>query len=217
MAKFTVYGIIYHDKKTEFFPYFNTFKTKLHRFESNPVIDIVDSRLGDMGLSEMLGILSWRFTEKTGITKTKLYTHLGSLPESVDVVNCSPLLPAKINFMDWSDEGHIGIKAMIQSCCDHVGMPYNNNCQHVIYANHFIAKKYIYDDYVQYVLKPCLELLEGDMWEQVNKPAGYTRAMDAEKLKKFTGLDFYNYVPFIMERMFMLYVDYTKPNITHFK
>lgn len=114
--------------------------------------------------------------------------------------------PPHIHFMDWSNEGHKGIKAMIQRCCDYVGMEYTNDPKPIIYANQFVATKHVYTSYINEVIKPCLELLEGEMWEEVNKDAGYTRAMEASLLKQYTGLDFYNYVPFILERMMMQFV-----------
>jgi hypothetical protein len=112
--------------------------------------------------------------------------------------------------MDWSNEGHTGIRSMIQRCCDHVGINYNDNPAHIIYANQFVARKWVYQKYINEVIKPCLDILEGPMWDEVNRDAGYTRAIDSAKLKELTGLDFYNYIPFILERMFMQFVDHHK-------
>lgn len=108
--------------------------------------------------------------------------------------------------MNWSDDGHKGIKGFIMRCCEHVGMEYTNDPKYIVYANQFVAKKHVYVSYVNDVIKPCLELLEGPMWGEVNRNAGYTRAMPDEKLKLYTGLDFYNYVPFILERMMCQYI-----------
>jgi hypothetical protein len=208
MKKIALFGIIYGDKTTEYIPYFNHFTDKLWRFENNCIIDIVENHVFHLKKDDYLGILSWKFPKKTGFNRPELEIRL-SLPdvfECFDVINLSPDLGNHIHFMDWSDKGHKGIKDFIKRCCAHVGLQYNNDCQHVVYANQFITRKYIYFDYVNTVIKPCLELLEGEMWEEVNKDAGYTRAISKENLKKHTGLDFYNYIPFILERMMMQYI-----------
>src|SRR5690606_34292813 len=110
------------------------------------------------------------------------------------------------SFMDWSNAGHAGIKYFIIECCNHLGLIYDNDPKHIVYANQFIARKSIYVDYVNNVIKPCLKLLEGDMWNSVNVDAGYTRALSKDELLKYTGLEFYNYIPFILERMMMQYI-----------
>lgn len=202
--RFKIFGIIYGDKITEYTPYYNNATEKLWRFENNALIDIIENRINGMADDSYLGIFSWRFLEKTQIKKASLAEKLFHAA-SADVYNLSPRFGKHIHFMNWSDEGHKGIKDMIQRCCSHAGLTYNNDCEHIIYASQFITRKDIYTDYVRSIIMPCLELLEGEMWNEVNVDAGYTRAMP--NLKEVTGLDFYNYIPFILERMFMQYVD----------
>lgn len=199
-----LYGIVYGDKQTEFTPYRNNFTTNLHRFENNPMIDIIDNKLGDLADGSLLGIFSWKFTRKTGIAPEMIYSSI--IQDEADVYNCSRW-SHNLHFMDWSEEGHAGIKYFIQKCCEHTGLKYNNDCEHVFFANQFVTTKRIYTDYVNRIIKPSLELLEGELWEKVNVPAGYTAGLELNELKRLTGLDFYNYVPFVLERMFMQYVD----------
>jgi len=199
-----LYGIIYGDKQTEFTPYVNQFTTNLHRFENNPIIDIVDSAEKGSHPFTLLGIFSWKFRRKTGITKDYLLKTIYN--NNADVYNCSRW-SHNLHFMDWSEEGHKNIKYFIQRCCERTGLIYNNDCKHVFFANQFVTTKRIYTDYINRVLKPSLELLETELWEQVNVPAGYTAGIELAELKRLTGLDFYNYVPFVLERMFMQYVD----------
>jgi len=201
-----IYGIIYGDRQTEYTPYVNRFTTNRHRFENDPIIDITTNLIADMEDHHMLGIFSWRFTQKTRIRPAALHRFLTDLPADVQVVNCSPYLGPHIHFMEWSDEGHRGIIRMITRCLENVGLSYYHYCQPVIYAQQFLARKDIYYHYVNTLLLPSLALLEGKMWKQVNRPAGYTRGMELAELKRHTGLDFYNYVPFICERLFMQYV-----------
>ncbi len=204
MKMIQLYGIIYGDKQTEFIPYVNQFTTNLHRFENNPIIDIIDNEIYYLDWETRIGIFSWKFTRKTGITRSMVYDYVST--HDADVYNCSRW-SHNFNFMDWSEEGHKNIKYFIQRCCEHTGLIYNNDCKHVFFANQFVTTKRIYTDYVNRVLKPSLKLLETELWEQVNIPAGYTAGLELDELKRLTGLDFYNYVPFVLERMFMQYVD----------
>ncbi len=210
-----LYGLCYQDKKTPFcrIPVDDLYQEKKWRFENNVLVHIHRFQIYESfdSVSTFVGFLSWKFREKTGITEDKVY-ELCELYFNSDIqlINFSPNLGSNIrgfgNFMDWSDKGHIGIKSMVERCCKHVGMVYENNPKTVVYANLFAARYYVYKDYVETVIKPCLELLEGEMWEEVNREAGYTAGLEKEELKRLTGLDFYNYVPFILERMMMQYI-----------
>lgn len=199
-----IYGIVYGDKETEYKPYVNKCTQNAHRFENNAMIDIIDNRIWHLTDADLLGIFSWKFQKKTGITRQRI---MEAIRQPGDVYNCSPYLGDHIHFMDWSEAGHPGIKYFIEQCCKITGMRYNNDCQHVFWANQFIATKKVYVNYINNILKPSLQLLEGELWPMVNVPAGYTAGMKLPKLKELTGLDFYNYVPFVLERMFMQYVD----------
>ena len=207
-----IYSIYYGPNQESEYIDFLAHKTdKAWRFEYQSMIPIIDHHVYALLDGDFLGIFSWKFREKTGISKTRLYH---KVDESADVWNCSPDLGNKIagkwTFMEWSEEGHKGITKLIQACCDHVGINYNQNPEHVIYANQFVARKGVYMDYMNTVIKPSLELLEGELWQEVNRPAGYTRALPKDELLRLTGLEFYNFVPFVLERMTMQYIDHFK-------
>lgn len=195
-----VFGITYGDHTTEWIEYRARRTATPWRFENDHMIDIARNHLGDVGDSDFVGVLSWKFYKKTGINKARLEWEMAHSTE--DVINCSRW-PGRLHFMDWSDQGHKGIKDMIRRCCEHCGLEYDNDPKHVIFANQFVARKRIYCDYIERVIAPSLELLEGPMWPEVNEESGYTAGMEMDVLEALTGLTFYNYVPFILERMFM--------------
>jgi hypothetical protein len=197
-----IFGIVYGDKQTEYIPFRNDKPLRPWRWENDPMIEISDNNLNDLAPADYVGVFSHKFSHKTGFKKNDV---LGRIQPGYDVYNFSRKIGVP-NFMNWSDEGHKGIKYFIQKCCEHTGLTYTNHPKHIIYANQFVAKKSVYVDYINSVIKPSLELLEGPLWVHVNKEAGYTRAMDKEKLRMLTGLEFYNYVPFILERMMMQYI-----------
>jgi hypothetical protein len=197
-----IFGIVYGDKQTEYEPFRNDKPLRPWRWENDPMISITDNLISDLAVDHLVGVFSHKFQHKTGLTKGHVYA---AINPGYDVYNFSRKIGVP-NFMNWSDEGHKGIKGFIQKCCEHTGLTYTNHPKHIIYANQFVAKKSVYVDYINSVIKPSLELLEGPLWVHVNKEAGYTRAMDREKLRMLTGLEFYNYVPFILERMMMQYI-----------
>lgn len=204
-----IFGITYGNHTTEFIPYKNECKEKPWRFEYNPMFDIIENHISDLSDSDYLGIVSWKFRRKTSMTANQVglrFRKAQRRDRSTQVYNLSRYLGDHIHFMDWSDEGHKGIKGIIIECCKHTGMNYENDAKHIVYANQFIARKDVYLDYINRIIKPCLELLEGPLWSIVNKDAGYTAGIEKEDLKANTGLDFYNYVPFVLERMMIQYI-----------
>lgn len=197
-----IFGIIYGDKQTEYIPFKNDNPVRPWRWENDPMLEIADKHLSDLSPDDFVGVVSHKFPYKTGFSKSGV---LGTIKPGYDVYNFSRKIGVP-NFMNWSDEGHKGIKGFIQKCCDHTALVYTDYPKHVIYANQFVAKRDVYLGYINNIIKPCIELLEGPLWVYVNQESGYTRAMDRDKLKRLTGLEFYNYVPFILERMMIFYI-----------
>jgi len=191
-----IFGVTYGNRTTEYEPYDNSNAEKPWRFENEPMCKISDSVFSQPDNLDLVGVFSHAFRSKTGISKMGVIRFLNE-SKKADVYNYCKGHGPKIHFMNWSDDGHKGIKSMIQRCCNHLGMEYNNDPKHVIYANQFVASKHVYVSYINEVIKPCIELLEGPMWEEINRNPGYTRAKE--------GVE-YTYLPFILERMMMQYV-----------
>lgn len=212
MEKKRIFGVVYGNKTTPFIPYLTHNSSKPWRFENNAIIDVINSYTIDLHAICFVGVLSWKFQIKTGLNFDYVNEKCDLLYDTdCQLINFSPNLGKNIggcgNFMDWSDAGHKGIKQMVIKCCNHVGLTYNNDPKVVVYANLFVARLDVYRQYVNNVLIPCLELLEGEMWDRVNVNAGYTAGLEPDELLKHTGLKFYNYIPFILERMMMQYID----------
>lgn len=214
------FSIYYEDSQlpVDYIPFKNQLSQEhrhlAHRFEWNAMLEIMRKHIEGLDKEDFIGMFSWKFAQKTGVSRSRLFS---VVDDRAEVWNCSPDLGHNIggcgNFMDWSDKGHKGIKMMILACCEQVGIRYENNPKHVIYANQFLMRKRQWQDYFSNVIIPCLKLLEGEMWESVNQPSGYTRGLPKDELLQHTGLDFYNYVPFILERMAMQYVNHNKLSV----
>jgi hypothetical protein len=196
-----IYGIVFADRRTEYEPIRNDHPIRPWRWENDPMITVVDTN--DLSDVTHMGVFSHKFKIKTGFSKNQVIQRVKE--NEADVYNFARRHNVP-NFMDWSDQGHKGIKKFIQACCDHCGLQYTNDLKYITYANLFVATKSVYVDYINTVIKPSLELLEGPLWEEVNVDAGYTKAMEKEKLKFYTGLDYYNFIPFCLERMMNMYI-----------
>lgn len=211
-----IYGITYGDKTTEYTEFRNDNPARPWRWENDPMITISDTLLDCGSKMDIVGVVSWKFGRKANITKAELMglmeSTVNSFFDATQVFNFSRPL-GDLHFMDWSEAGHVGIKSMVARCCEHCGITYTNDPEHVIYANQFLMRKGFYQAYINEIIKPSLALLEGPMWDEVNRDAGYTQAMKQPLLKERTGLDFYNYVPFILERMASQYVSHYQLNV----
>jgi hypothetical protein len=53
--------------------------------------------------------------------------------------------------------------------------------------------------------------MENEIWEEVNVDAKY-EGVGKEKLKELTGLEFYNNVTFVLERLILFYIRDKKLN-----
>lgn len=209
-----LFTITYADgQPCPFTEYRNRTTENLHRFEYNPMLDIVENHLGEVENNKFVGIFSHKFERKTNFTSTiVIYNIVMAYGHGFDLINFSPAFNYPIagkyaTFMDWSAAGHgETLRDLIKACCEHIGFEYHNAPEHIVYANFFAARKAVYIDYINTVIKPCLALLEGPLWKTVNQPANYGPGLKAEKLKALTGLDFYNYLPFVLERMTMQYI-----------
>lgn len=211
-----IFGICYKpEHKTEFIRYDNNTREKAWRFEYNPMLDIIENRLEDVAEDEYIGVLSHKFTQKTGLNNYDIQMKIKSLENKYGsknnpgIFNLSPDLKVEAfgGFMDWSAKGHGEVlRDLIKACCKHMGMVYENKPKHIVYSNFFLARKSVYVDYVETIIKPCLKLLEGPLWSLANKSAQYTAGVARTELRKTTGLDYYNYVTFVLERMAMQYI-----------
>ena len=82
----------------------------------------------------------------------------------------------------------------------------------VTYSNYFIMSKERWIDYIENWIIPSLAYLEGDLWNEINTDAGYTGGLTKEELKERTGLEFYNFATFILERLIIQYVYHNNLN-----
>ena len=213
--KHHIFSIQYKsDQSCFFWPYLNKVKTveeKSWRFEYNAMLDIFDNKIEEVKDDEYVGVLSWKFPMKTRMFDKKLER----LIKDRDVYTfCRPL--PNPSYMNFSEAHHPGLRYLVKTLCDRLGLMYKDSPKHIIYSNFVVAKKHIYKDYVEKVVKPSLELLEGELWDLSNKDSGYKAGLPKDQLKMYTGLDYYPLLVFVIERMWSQYLNnksYTVKNI----
>ena len=183
-----------------------TVEQKSYIFEYNPLIDIIDNK--EFKEDDYVGIFSWKFREKTSISKKILYKMfeevMNETPE-VDIIGLSPTF-LKGNYLYWSNEQHPGFLAIFAQLCTRLGLELREP-KHIIYSNFWIGKYNIYKRYIEEVIKPAIKILEEEMIMEAFTNAQYKAGLPKEKLIEYTGMDFYSMHAFLLERLLSVWID----------
>lgn len=202
-----LYSIKYKEEQdTEYTPYLNINLETPWRFEYQTMLEIIPKVE-----KEYVGVLSWKFLQKTGLPKNLLYNILRPVLKNkeVDVVNLSPQVWRNgFEYMKFSEDQHPGLENILKMICSQLGVNYKSNPSTIIYSNFFIMKTELYKEYVETWIKPSLYYMENVIWDEVNKDANYLGGLSKEQLKENTNLDFYNYITFVLERLILQFIDY---------
>lgn len=203
-------SIIYKENQTSLFDvYDNSFiktpEQKSWRFEYNPIIDILSN---DLEEKEYTGIFSYKFTDKTGFTKNILIKSLNKYKYwEYDFINLSRKQWKNTKeYLDFSYKQHPKLEELLKKVINNLGKEFKYDRDNYCYSNFFIMKTDLYKDYVNNWIIPTLNFLENEIWEEVNIDANYQSNLSKEEFKELTGLDFYNYVTFILERLIVFYM-----------
>jgi hypothetical protein len=186
-------------------------------FENEPI-----SRLVMASEDEKLAVCSWKLRQK-------LRWYIGKPRElTQEVLNSDyEVLSMTKNshhhqMLASADRHHKGFKVAFQKICDHIGLKVPGEVKIPIYQNHFSAKIEIYRDYVSNFLKPAMDFMTND--EEMNRLAmadsNYSQlsrnsASTSEYLQQQIGVPYYPLSPFLLERLFSVYVQNKKIKVTH--
>lgn len=208
MNNVKIYSITYSQQQPcEYVCYDNshirTIKQRSFLFEYNPIIDIIDNHYTSIK-EPYLGIFSWKFGIKTGIFPKKLYWLLEKNPD-FDVYNfCRPL---SMPYMLFTEKVHPGFLERFTYLLSKLNIRY---CEPktVVYSNFFIARKEIYRDFVNTLIKPSIDIMETDDYLKTKMfmPCNYN-GLNSDKLKEFTGMEYYSFHTFVLERLFSFYLE----------
>lgn len=121
-----------------------------------------------------------------------------------------------------ADKWHPGFLEMLKKLCESIGVKMPGEVKIPIYQNHFSAKREIYQDYVKNYLNPAMEVMKNE--PEINKMimtnSNYSELdkTSPEKLKKLEqkiGIPYYPMAPFILERLFSVYVHNNKIPVSY--
>lgn len=120
-----------------------------------------------------------------------------------------------------AENWHKGFVDIFKKVCDATGIRFTGEVKNPIYQNHFSAKTEIYKDYVTTYLNPVMGLMEND--PEINKMvmtnSNYSKLVkstpeEIERLKQKIGIDYYPIAPFLLERLFSVYVQNKNINVS---
>lgn len=202
-----IYSIVYDKNQiVEYEKYDNshikTIEQKSYLFEYNVLIDVIDNH----NITEdYLGIFSYKFPIKTGLFKKKLLKILKDSPNKDIYIFCTNSNKLKGKYLSFTEKVHPGFVELFTALCNDLNLKVKEP-KYVVYSNFFIARTDIYKEYVNNIIKPAIELLETKYKEQVWKDSKY-QGLGKEKLKQCTGLDYYPFHTFILERLFSIWIE----------
>lgn len=170
-----------------FIPYKTGFN---HNYENDLLIEIWRKR--DWVNAKYIGLLSWRFFEKTGLLSTDLKL-------SKDVTVIFPQQYEKYEH-PFTRKGYKSVTDMA-ALCDAVNLfPFkltNYPVKQNVWCNYWIAKPRIFDDYIRRYLLPAITFLEG------------SSLYDAREMHR--GKEVFS-MTFFLEGLFSIYLQEEKIN-----
>lgn len=200
-----IVSINYNGSTTQYDDYHNkvnSIEGKSYLFEYNPMIDLYKSNY--FKLVEYTGVFSWKFQDKTGLNKNLLYNILDKNDfQEYDVIHfCRPLGEP---FLKFTENNHKGFMKLFSLICNELNIEVKEPIN-TIYSNFFIAKSEIYEKYIEEVLIPAIDLMETKYKYLAWEDANYKSGLKKEALKKYTGLEYYTFHTFILERLFSVWI-----------
>jgi hypothetical protein len=114
---------------------------------------------------------------------------------------------------------HPGFLKTFDKILAKIGVTRPNEVKIPIYQNHFAARTEIYKDYVQNYLVPAMDCIQNDaeineMAMRDSKYSDLTNQSAAHLLLKI-GICYYPMIPFLLERLFSVYVSNKRIAITY--
>lgn len=216
------YQIYYKDEQLiNIYPFAKPFKNEgLSIFFENEVIRQIVS----YETSDKLAICSWKLKDKLQwnlawprrpheITEEILNSDYDVMPFTRNSKYHTMLAAAN----GW----HPGFKDAMTRIVTGIGKKMPEEVKIPIYQNAFSAKLEIYKDYVSDYLNPAMELIKNDpeVYKLATVDSHYTKLMredcaKADYLQSKIGFPYYPLVPFLLERLFSVYVHNKNINVT---
>lgn len=205
--KIKIYSIVYDKNQiVEYEKYDNshikTMEQKSYFFEYNVLMDVIDNH--DIA-EDYLGIFSYKFPMKTGLFKKKLFKILEQNSNYDIYTFCSHKVNLKGKYLQFTEKVHPGFLNLFTKLCNDLELEVKEP-KYIVYSNFFVCKTEIYREYVNEIIKPAIELLETKYKHEVWQDSNY-KGLEKDKLKQYTGLDYYPMYTFLCERLFSIWIE----------
>lgn len=205
-----IYSIVYNDEQVSSFKRYDnshikTVEQKSYLYEYNPILD-VNSKLKD--LNGYIGVFSHKFGAKTGIYPKMLWKILkGKNYQNYDFINLTPQYwKTGRQYLEFSEKEHPGLLERLKELCEVVNLKYVENPSYINYSNFYIMKTEVFNDYVNNYITPAIEYMENNR-DKFFIDAQYKGGLPTEELEKYTGLQFYPIMTFVLERLILMYLE----------
>lgn len=119
-----------------------------------------------------------------------------------------------------ADKWHPGFTKCFRFILEKIGVPMPHEVKVPIYQNHFSATRQIYQTYVAEYLIPTMWLMEFDddvrplAMSDSNYSALNKQGASPEELQQKIGMPYYPLAPFVLERLFSIFVHNNKIPVT---
>jgi len=193
-------------------PYYNDKLTIF--FENDCIVKLVSETKADK-----IAVCSWKLREKFRwyIGRPRELTQ--ELLESDYEVMSFTKNTKEHRMLSAAEQWHPGFLKTFDKILSAIGKTRPSEIKIPIYQNHFSAKREIYVQYVKNYLSPAMQSIMDDveinnLAMQDSKYSDLTN-QSAEHLQKKIGVNYYPLVPFLLERLFSVYVQNEGLKITH--
>lgn len=174
--------------------------------------------------AKKIGVCSWKLKEKLcfNVGNPRIPDHI-----TEEVINSEyDVLPFTRNTkyhetLAALEFWHKGSVDLLRKILSILGIFMPSEVKPAVYQNAFMAKTEIYQDYVTTYLSPAMELIKNDpeIYKLATVDSNYTNltkedAAKPEYLQEKIGMSYYPLVPFILERLFSIYLHNKKINVT---
>lgn len=192
-------------------------------FENQAIADLVPKSTADK-----IGVCSWRLKEKRNESSSpfilnRKYGHSELTQERIETVDYDVAILCPRNpshnvlhmSANWHGKAWVdAFEVFRRWLYSHARIKVPDFLTNIIYENHFIARREIYQDYVKTLLIPAMQHMDTDPVYLVD--AGYAKRKREQDVKEYTaktGRTDWPIAPFILERLFSIYLQDKKYNV----
>lgn len=211
---------IYYDEsqKAEMYPFARPyFNEKLSIFFENiPIKELVMASTADK-----IAVCSWRLRQKMKYYIGRPREISPELLESDFDVMSFTRNTKYHDMIAAANAHHNGFSHMMERILGEIGVPFPKvKLKAPIYQNHFCARREIYHDYVKNYLYPAMQVMTNhpEIKEMVLTDSNYSslskNGVKPDYLLEKIGVPYYPMAPFLLERLFSIYVQNKNINVT---